>query len=332
MKKILSIFITIAMLITVISSCSKKESTQAKNLETITFLLDWAPNTNHTGIYVAQQKGYYADEGLSVIIAQPSDGGAEMLVASGKAQFGVSFQDSLVPAFSGDNKIPVTAIAALIQHNTSGLISRKEKGIDTPAKLENCKYATWDMDIEKAIIKQVMQADGGDYSKLELIPSTVADAVSAIQTDVDCVWVYYAWDKIRADIAGVDTNYIDFKDYGAELDYYNPVLIAENNYLKNNPEQVKAFLRATEKGYQFAMAHPDEAAKILCTVVPELDKTLVTKSQEWLANQYQADAAHWGEFDSTRWNGFYNWLYKENVIESPIPENTGFTNDYLPLD
>ncbi|MBK5200109.1 MAG: ABC transporter substrate-binding protein [Spirochaetaceae bacterium] len=331
MKKLLRLLVLLMML-TMMVSCVKKENVQTTDLANITVLLDWAPNTNHTGLYVAQQKGYYTDEGLDVRIAQPSEGGTEMLVASGKAQFGVSFQDSLVPAFLGNDKLPVTAIAALIQHNTSGLLSLKEKGIDRPMKLEGYKYATWDMDIEKAIIKKVMETDGGDYSKLKLIPSTVADAVSAIQTHVDCVWVYYAWDKIRADIAGVQTNFIDFKDYGNELDYYNPVLIAGNDFLKNNPEQAKAFLRATEKGYHYAMEHPDEAAVLLTNTVPELDKTLVTKSQEWLANQYQADATHWGEFDADRWNGFYNWLYNEKVIDSPIPEGTGFTNDYLPLD
>jgi len=180
-------------------------------LKSITFLLDWTPNTNHTGIYVAQKKGFYQDEGLKVNIAQPSDGDAAMLVASGKAQIGVSFQGTLVPAFTGKHKIPVTAIAALIQHNTSGLITLKSSGITSPRELENHKYATWDMPIEKAIIQKVMEEDGGNYSKLTLIPSTVADAISAIQTDVDSVWIYYAWDKIRADIEGVKTNFIAFK-------------------------------------------------------------------------------------------------------------------------
>ena len=248
------------------------------------------------------------------------------------AQFGVSFQDSLVPAFSGKHKVPVTAIAALIQHNTSGLIALKSSGISRPKDLEGHKYATWDMAIEKAMIKEIIESDGGDYAKLTLIPSTVADAISAIQTNVDSVWVYYAWDKIKADIDGVKTNFIAFKDYAPELDYYNPILIAGNDYLKNNPEEAKAFLRATEKGYKFAMEHPEKAAKILTKLVPELDEKLVVKSQQWLADQYQADAKHWGEFDANRWNAFYDWLYKVQVLKSPIPKGTGFTNAYLPLD
>lgn len=341
MKKVLALLLTLTMILSLVacgsSDTANKDTDTAANtsnvdLKDITVLLDWAPNTNHTGLYVALAKGYYKEAGFNVSIAQPSEGGTSALVASGKAQYGIDFQDNLVPAFAGDNKVPVTAIAALIQHNTSGILSLKEKGIDTPAKMEGTKYATWDWDIEKAILKYVVEADGGDYSKITMIPSTVTDAVSGIQTDVDCVWVYYAWDKIRADIAEVDTNFIPFKDYAPELDYYNPVIVTGNDYMEENPDEVKAFLAATEKGYKFAMDHPDDAADILCEQVPELDKTLVTKSQEWLADQYQNDADHWGEFDPDRWNGFYNWLYEEKVLDTEIPDGTGFTNDYLPMD
>ena len=93
---------------------------------------------------------------------QPPENGAEVLAASGKAQFAMSFQDSLAPAFSGDNPLPVTAVAGVIQHNTSGIISRKGEGMDRPRGLEGKKYATWDLPVEKATIKDVMEADGGD--------------------------------------------------------------------------------------------------------------------------------------------------------------------------
>lgn len=74
-----------------------------QDVRKLTFVLDWTPNTNHTGIYVAREKGYFKDAGLEVEIVQPPENGAEVLAASGKAQFAMSFQDSLAPAFSGDN-------------------------------------------------------------------------------------------------------------------------------------------------------------------------------------------------------------------------------------
>ena len=108
----------------------------ADELEKITFVLDWTPHTNHTGLYVALEKGYFEEAGLEVEVVQPPEDGAEVLVAAGRAQFGVSFQDSMAPAISGENALPITAVAAIIQHNTSGIISRKGEGMDTPAGME----------------------------------------------------------------------------------------------------------------------------------------------------------------------------------------------------
>ena len=180
-----------------LTACGQKteNNTQdgAKDLEKITFVLDWTPNTNHTGIYVAMANGYFEDAGLEVEVVQPPEDGAEVLVASGKAQFGVSFQDYIAPGLIGDDPLPITDVAAIIQHNTSGIISRAGEGMDTPKGLEGHKYATWDLPVEKATIQQVMEADGGDFSKVELIPSTVTDEVTALETkSVDAIWVMRA--------------------------------------------------------------------------------------------------------------------------------------------
>ena len=89
-------------------------------------------------------------------------------MASGKAQLGVSFQDTMAPAVAGEDALPNTAIPAVVQHNTSGIISRKGEGMDRPKGLEGKKYATWDAPIEKAMMKNVVEEDGGDFSKVEL--------------------------------------------------------------------------------------------------------------------------------------------------------------------
>lgn len=298
-------------------------------LSEVTFVLDWTPNTNHTGVYVAQAKGYFEEAGLKVNIIQPPEDGATMLVAGGGAQFGVDFQDTITPAFATADPLPVTAVAAIIQHNTSGLISLKENGIDSPKKMEGFTYATWEMETEQAILKYVMEQDGGDFSKLNMIPSTVADVVTALQTDVDLVWIYYAWDGVATQLKGLETNYINFADLDEALDYYSPIIIANNDYLAENPQEAKAFLQAVKKGYEYAIENPQEAADILCEAAPELDQEIVLESQKWLADQYQADASSWGVIDGKRWDGFYQWLFDNGVIDTKIPEGTGYSNDYL---
>ena len=99
--------------------------------------------------------------------------------------------------------------------------------------------------------------------------------------------------------------------------------------MKENPDTAKAFLAATAKGYEYAISNPEDAAKILCTEVPELDEKLVLESQKWLADQYKAEVKQWGYIDQKRWDSFYNWLFVKGLSKE-IPAGYGFTNEYLP--
>lgn len=324
------VFFCILFSMFIIAACGQKEEPQT-DLRKVTLVLDWTPNTNHTGFYVAQKKGYFEEAGLELEIVQPPEDGAEALVASKKAEFGISFQDSLAPAYALTEPLPVTAVAALIQHNTSGIVSRKGEGMERPKGLEGKQYATWDMPVEKSILKNIVELDGGNFEQVNFIPSTVTDEVTALLSkSVDAIWIFYAWAGIATEVAGLETDYFAFKDINPIFDYYAPVLIANNEFLEQEPEVAKAFLSAVKKGYQDAIADPKQAADLLLEVVPELDPALIYASQEWLADQYQAEAKQWGSFDAARWNGFYNWLNENELVEKKIEENTGFTNDYLP--
>lgn len=311
-------------------AASGDEAALAGKKEKVRIVLDWTPNTNHTGLYVALEKGFFEAAGLDVEIMQPPEGSTTELVGAGGAEFGISFQDTLSPTFASENAMPVTAVAAVIQHNTSGILSLKSTGIDTPAKMAGHSYATWDSPIELAIIKKIVEDDNGNFDEIKLIPNTVTDVVTALQTDIESVWVYNAWDGMAAKLAGLDTNYLNFADYGSELDYYSPVIIANNDYLSKNPEGAKKFLDAVRQGYEYAIANPDDAADILVKAVPELDPALIKISQNWLKDQYKAEVTQWGYIDPARWDGFYAWLYENQLIEQEIPAGTGFSNDFLP--
>ena len=334
MKKKIGIVILAVFLLLGLVACDSKEDTskhERKDLEKITFVLDWTPNTNHTGLYVAQEKGYFEEAGLDVEIQQPPEGGAELLVASGKADFGVSFQDSMASALLGEDALPITAVAAVIQHNTSGIISRAGEGMDRPKGMEGHSYATWNGAIELATLEQVIEADGGDFSKVEQIPSTVTDEVSALKTkSVDSIWIFYGWAGVKTELEGLDTDYFEFADIDSVFDYYTPVIIANNNFLKEHSETAKAFIEALSKGYEFAIENPEEAADILCKAAPELDKELVIASQKYLAKEYQAEAEYWGYIDAERWNNFYKWVNEKKLVEGEVPLDAAFTNEYLP--
>ncbi len=339
MKKIIAAALAALMIATAFAGCGEvapsataDTPTEAAKTEKtkLTFVLDWTPNTNHTGLYVAEEKGWFDEAGIELEIVQPPEDGAELLVGSGKAQFGVSFQDSMLPAITGDNAMPIQAVAAVVQHNTSGIISRKGDGIESPKGLEGKRYATWGLPVEQATIKQVMEDDGGDFSKVELIPEYITDEVSALRANtVDAIWIFYGWAGIATEVAELETDYFAFRDINPVFDYYTPVIIGNTDWMKQNPELAKAFVSAVKKGYKFAAENPDEAADILLKASPELDEKLVKASQKYMSEQYIADAADWGVIDPARWNAFYGWIRDNKLSEAEIPENLGFTDEYL---
>ena len=295
----------------------------------ITFCLDYTPNTNHTGIYVAQEQGYFAEEGLEVTIVQPAEDTAEAMIGTGQAQLGISYQDYLANSFVGGNT-GLQAVAAVIQHNTSGIMSRAEDGVTTAKAMEGLRYATWDLPVEQATIKHIVEKDGGDYSKVQLVPYTVDDEISGLKADMfDTVWVYEGWAVQNAAVQDYPVNYFSFISIDDVFDYYTPVIAANTEFCEANPDTVKAFLRAAKRGYEFAISDPDGAADILCAAVPELDPALVKESAGFLAGEYQAEAESWGVIDGERWAAFYQWLNDNGLVEEPIDVNAGWTMDYL---
>ncbi len=337
LKTIVTIVLSAAMLagLSACGSSAPDSSTGSKgSVKKITVSLDWTPNTNHTGMYVAQALGYYKEAGLEVEIVQPPEDGAVSMCAAGQAQFAIDAQDTTAGALDSDTPMEVTTVAALIQHNTSGIISRKGDGINHPSGLEGKRYSTWNLPVELATLEQVVKDDGGDFSKVELIPNTITDEPAALrEKQTDAVWVFYGWSGINAEVEGVEVDYWNFRDINPVFDYYTPTMIANNDFLANDPETAKAFLEATKKGYEYAVDHPKEAADYLIkgdsTGSLKDSADLVYKSQEYLSPLYIDDADRWGVIDEGRWNAFYSWLYENKLTKNDLT-GTGFSNDYLP--
>jgi ABC-type nitrate/sulfonate/bicarbonate transport system substrate-binding protein len=307
-------------------ACSGKR-TDANNIRVV---LDWTPNTNHTGLYVALEKGWFAEEGLTVTLIQPPEDGALVLLGSGNAEFAVDFQETMGPAIAKDrDALPVQAVAAIINHNTSGIMSLKNSGINRPRELSGRRFASWETPLVTAVVREIVENDGGDFNAVRMIPNFATDAFSALNTDVDAIWIYYAWDGIAAEINGIDINYLDLGTINGTLDFYTPIIAANTGWLNQNGEAAKKFLKAASRGYYFAVENPAEAAEILLKHAPELDRALVMRSQEYLKTRYQGDAGRWGDIDPQRWGNFYIWMFEQGLLEKSIGSG-GFTNEYLP--
>jgi ABC-type nitrate/sulfonate/bicarbonate transport system substrate-binding protein len=313
------------LLLVILSSCATARRVSPSKA---VLSLDWVPNTNHTGFYVALEKGWYTEEGIDLEIQIPSDPAAALKqVAAGNTQFGVSFQEEVTVARSND--IPVVSIAALIQHNTSAFAALQSSGIQTAADFEGKTYGSYGLPIERPILEGLMRCANADASKVEFI-DTGFDAFPALLAGrVDLMWIFMGWDGIQAELKGVPLNTVPL--YGSCLpDYYTPVIIAGETTLEKQGDLTKRFLAATERGYQFAIESPEEAAEILIKHAPESDPALVKASQPWLSPRYQDDAPRWGEQKPEVWSTFADWMFQNKLLTKEIDPGRAFSNEYLP--
>ncbi|MGT2845864.1 ABC transporter substrate-binding protein [Streptococcus massiliensis] len=318
-------------LLVLLAACGQKGGQSAAG-QKIDFILDWSPNTNHTGLYVAKEKGYFKEAGLDVDIKLPPEDSTSDLIINGKAPFGIYFQDSMAKKL--EKGAEITAVAALVEHNTSGIISKKSANIKSPKDLAGKKYGTWNDPIELGMIKTLVESQGAAFDQVEKVPNNDSNSTTPIANGLfDAAWIYYGWDGLMAKSQGMETYFFYMRDYVPEFDYYSPVIIANNDYLKNHKEEAKKLVQAIKKGYQYAMEHPEEAADMLIKNAPELKskRDFVLESQQYLSKQYAEKKESWGQFDASRWNAFYKWAKDNDLVKKDLTDK-GFTNEFVKDD
>jgi len=332
MKKWLLIGLSIVMvsLALILPSCRSQADQTDKELLPVKFLLDWVPNTNHTGIFVAKAKGYFKEAGLDVDIIQPGEVYPEAAVVSGTADFGISFQEIVTLARA--DAIPIVSIAAVIQHNTSGFASPAALKVTSPAGFEGLRYGSFASAFEAPTLTSLMKNAGGGFSELKIVETGFSDPLALIAAkQIDLAWIFYGWQGFQAQQQGIPLNVVMMKDYFNSVpDYYTPLVITSEDTIAKKPGLVKAFMKALSRGYDFSVKNPSQAAEILLDEVPELDSATVKASQNWISQQYQAEAPRWGEQKESVWQNYTDWLVREGILSTPISASASFTNQFLP--
>ncbi len=304
-------------------------------LTPVTLVLDWTPNTNHSGFYLAKENGFYKDNGLDVTIIEPGADGGLAQLAAGNAQFVVSVAESLLPARAAGLK--AVSVASIIQHNTSSLIVPKDRGITRPKDLEGKTYGGFGGPLEKALIDKLVSCDGGDPSKVKYVEIGNVDYKIGLESkDYDAVWVFDGWDTIRlAEIDGLPLVSMPFfsttgTTAGCIPDWYTPLLATTESMIDKEPEMVRSFVTATAKGFELARTDAPAAAAALRKGAPELDSVLVEKSSAYLATRYADAGAKWGVQDPAVWSAFSKFLSDSKILDSPVDTANVFTNEFLP--
>ncbi len=325
-RKIVSMMAVPALVMGMPVSTFAEEDGQ--DLKKVTVILDYVPNTNHTGMYVALDKGYYKEAGLDVEIIEPTDGATATLIAQQKGTFGISYQEDVTIALTAEDPLPIKAVAAIIQHNTSGFVSLADSGIESPADFEGKTYAGWGGPGEAAVLEACMTQSGKDFSKLNMVISD-GGGFETLGKSCDLMWFFEGWDCVMAEMNGCELNYMECRELDERLDYYTPVIISSNAVLEEDPEMVSAFLEATAKGYADTIADPDAAAEILFSHAPDYNLDMLKKSQEYLADKFMEDTETWGMMKDEVWNNYSAFLQEYGVIEEALPASDCYTNEFL---
>lgn len=302
----------------------------------VSVALDYTPNTNHTGIYVAQKKGYYKEAGIDVkILPYSGNVSPEVLVSTNKADTGISFTEGVVTAAATGN--PVVSIATIIRHNTSSLAALENSGIKTPKGLDNKTYGGFGAPFENAVVGEIIKKAGGKGNFKTVMLDM--DGIKALETKkIDFVWIFDAWTGTQAKRQGVKLVTFPLVDNGIP-DYYTPVIITASKQIKEKPDLLKKFIKATAKGYNFAIQNPEEAAKILIDGVQKGtfdDPEFVIESQKYLSPRYTDKDVPWGVQDEKSWTEFPKFILETGEIKDAtgsavktLDFNSLYTNEFL---
>lgn len=334
----------ISLLTLLLSGCSfgtssSSSSSYTGKLAKVTLALDFAPNTNHTGIYVAQQKGWYRENGIDLNILPLGQTAPEQLVEAHQADFAISYTEA-VTVERGKGQ-PLVSLGAIIQHNTSALVSLKSSGLDSVAKLAGKTYAGfYAPSYEKPVISLALNCGGASNSNFNDVDSSV-EVLQALKSGKwDFAWIFVGWQGIEAQRAGVALNTFPITDYCIP-DYYTPVIVTNESLIKQQPDVIKRFMKATAEGYTYAIQHPKEAADLLIQGAPKGafdDKQLVYDSQNYLSPRYAQDAKCWGYQTLEKWTNYPRFMYNHGAIldanNNPLKTEpdyaSAFTNQFLP--
>lgn len=314
---------------------NKDNNSTQQTKEKITLALDWTPNTNHAGIYIAKQNGWYDEENIDLEIVPYSTTPSDVLVSSGKADVGIGFTEGVVSSAAGDS--PVVSIATIIAGNTSSIVTRADDDIKSLSELDGKIYGGYGAPYEEPVMRQAIKNDGGKGEfKQVVVDTSPLDALESKK--VDFVWVYDGWEGIEAKRRGFDISHFPIIDHGIP-NYSTPNIISSSKEISEKSDQLERFMRATARGYEFARSNPDEAAKILIEAAPKgtfPDEELVYESQRYLSPLYQAEGKAWGVQEAELWHDYPEFMVKNKAVldvsgkpVDSIDYNSLYTNQFI---
>ena len=330
-KKIKYVVLMLLMLI-VVGCGGEKKAPEKKPLETVDVVLDWYPNAIHCFLYNAIEKGYFEEEGIKVNIHFPSNASDPMaLPAAKKADIGIYYLHHLVMARANEN-IPITSIGAITQKPLNVIIALKENNIKRAKDLEGKTVGYSGGPLTEESLKAMVEYDGGDSSKVNVIDVGFELLTSMITKQVDATIGGLVNHEVPVmEEKGLPVDYFYCTDYGMP-NYYEELFVANDELIKERKDVYVRFLRAANKGFEDMMNNPEESLDILLSKQEAdqfpLSRNVETQSINILLPIMKEEGVPFLHQDAKVWQENIDWLYDHKIINKKIDANEMFINLY----
>jgi ABC-type nitrate/sulfonate/bicarbonate transport system substrate-binding protein len=303
---------------------------------TLSLALDWVPNVNHIGIYVAQAQGWYAQRGINLKILPYGSVSPDVLVASKRADIGISSAEGVTTA--AVNGEPVVSIATLYNTNTSAFAVLESSKIKRPKDLDGKIYAAFGAPYEHAILERIITTDGGK-GVFQSPTLSVFGLEALLAGKADVMWIFEGVEGIEALQQKHKLRTFPLSSYGIP-DYYTPVLTANTTQVQANAANLKAFLEVTAKGYEFARKNPKKATELMVQTLPKgaiADPQIIEDGIRWFEAKgaYVKPGQRWGQQKLKLWTDYPKFLLEHKAFPQSkfktLEWNKLFTNTLLPI-
>lgn len=310
----------------------------ASSAQKVTVALDWTANTNHIGLFVAREKGFYTEAGLQADILPYGDTGSGTLISNHIADFGISGALGLFSqkAAGADLK----AVYAVVQHETGRVVFNAARSeIKSPKDLDGLIYGGFGSAWENALISTIIRHDGGKGTFQTVTLGTSAYEALA-NGSVDFTLEVSTWEGVDAELRGMKQHSFRYADYGVP-DEHTTFIASSEAYLAANPKIASAFVQATRRGYQFAVDHPDEAAALLISANKDAltNPALIQASLKALIDGHylRGESGIIGTIDKAKIDAMGAYLFSSGILRGADgnalkqkPDFSGyFSNIYL---
>ena len=291
--------------------------------------LDWYPNANHIGLYIAEERGYFREEGLNVDLYTPSDPSTVLqTVGAGQDDFGISYQPDILLARA--QGVPVVAVAGIVQHPLNSVMALKSSGIERPSDLKGKKVGYPGIPTNEPLLDTMLKFDGlSGLGEVELVNVGFNLGPALISGQVDAVvGAYWTHESILVQNQGHEVNVLRMEEWGVP-DYYELMIVTGELNVENDTATIQEFLRAVRRGYEDAMADPQMGVDVLVRgTKEEVDEAVDRPGADLLAALWRPASGRFGHQDPARWESFTKWMQDNGLVSADVKASEAFSTQF----